>query len=97
MSYDMGIADKSFNYTYNVTDMWYDCYPDKGIREHYGLTGREAIPVLRKLRDHMEDHSIKLRHMEPDNGWGDFDGALKFVNELVLASSENPSSVWSGD
>ena len=92
MSYDMGIADKSFNYTYNVADMWYDCYQDKGIREHYGLTGREATPVLRKLREHMEDHSRKLREMEPGTGWGDFDGALKFVNKLVLASSENPSS-----
>jgi len=97
MSYDMDIGSEDFNYTYNVSEMWYDCYPDKGIREHYGLSGEEAVPVLRELREHMEDNAGKLREMEPDNGWGSFDGALKFVNKLIAASLWNPNALWQGD
>ena len=70
MSYDMDIGNEYFNYASNVSEMWYDCYPDKGIREHYGLTGKEAVPVLRKLREHMEDNTERLREMEPDNRYG---------------------------
>ena len=97
MSYDMAIADEDFNYTYNVSPMWYAAYPDEGIRTHYGLTGAEAIPVLRKLRDYMEDNRTDLILMNPANGWGDYDGALRFVNDLISASIRNPDDVWHGD
>ena len=97
MSYDMNIGLKDFNYTYNVSPMWYDCYPEKGIREHYGLTGSEAVPVLRKLRDHMEVNSDRLKQMEPANHWGSFKGALEFVGKLIQASIISPDDIWEGD
>ena len=83
MSYDMQIGSEDFNYTYNVAPMWYDCYPENGIREIYGKTGNDAVRILRKLRDHMEDNSERLHEMEPSNGWGSFDGAIGFVTELI--------------
>lgn len=97
MSYDISNDHESFNYTYNVSGMWYDCYPEKGIREFYGLSGKDAVPVLRKLREHMEDNAERLREMEPDNGWGTFDGALAFVTELIIESLRHPDSIWDGD
>jgi len=97
MSYDMGIGDESFNHTYNVSAMWYDCYEEKGIRAHYGLTGKQAIPVLRKLREHMEDNRDRLLEYEPENGWGSFAGALEFVNKLIAASFRNTEETWWGD
>ena len=97
MSYDMGIGEESFNYTYNVSKMWYGCYPEKGIREHYGLSGEEAIPVLRRLREDMEDHSEQNIELEPANGWGSYEGALNFVSSLIGASIRNKDEVWSGD
>lgn len=97
MSYDIDNGHEFFNITYNVGPMFYDCYPDKGIRAIYGLTGREAIPILRHLRDHMEYNSNRLRAMEPANKWGSFRGALEFVNQLIIASLENPKSLWEGD
>ena len=97
MSYDMDIGSDEFNYTCNVSGMWYDCYPEKGIREYYGLSGEESVPVLRKLREHMEDNAERLREMEPDNGWGSFDGAVGFVNDLIAAALRNPHEVWTGD
>ena len=97
MSYDMDIGNEYFNYTYNVSDMWYDCFKEKGIREIYGATGSEAAVILRTLRCHMEDNAERLGGIEPSNGWGSFDGALEFVNKLIAASLRNPNALWQGD
>ncbi len=69
MSYDMYIGDESFNYTYNVADMWYSIYPEKGIRTHYGMTGKSSVESLRALREGMEDSRDELIKLNPENGW----------------------------
>lgn len=97
MSYDMNIGGEDFNYTYNVAPMWYSAFPDDGIRKHYGKSGADAIPILRGLRLYMENNQEKLIKMNPDNGWGDYYGALEFVNKLIIASLRNPDEVWEGD
>lgn len=97
MSYDINIGRESFNYTYNVSGMWYAAKPEKGIRCFYGKTGAEALQDLKEIRDYMEDHRDELLKMEPANGWGSYQGALDFVNKLIAASLSNPSAVWEGD
>ena len=97
MSYDMSIGKESFNYTCNVADMWYSAIPNQGIRAHYGLTGEDALKPLRHIRLYMEDNREDLIKMDPENGWGDYDGALAFVNELIQASLRNPTDTWFGD
>ena len=93
----MSIGNESFNYTYNVSLMWYACYPGKGIRKHYGLSGDESLPVLRGLREYMENNYKTLVEMEPDNGWGSYEGALQFVSNLIFAAIKNPDEIWEGD
>jgi len=97
MSYDMGIADKNFNYTYNVAGMWYASEPELGIRTIYGLSGEQARPVLCKMREYMEDHWQEMLDMEPSNGWGSAIGALTFLSELIIACVEHPNDFWQGD
>lgn len=97
MSYDMSIGDESFNYTYNVSAMWYAAMPAIGIRAHYGLSGKSAITPLRYIRGYMEDHREELIELDPENGWGDYDGAVEFVSSLIMASIRNPAEVWTGD
>ena len=97
MSYDMNIGDREFNYTYNVAAMWYAAKPNVGIRCFYGMTGREAVKEQRDIQTYMEENRETLLEYEPENGWGTFAGALKFVNSLIIASLENPDAVWEGD
>ncbi|TVR08183.1 MAG: hypothetical protein EA401_14290 [Planctomycetota bacterium] len=97
MSYDMSIGDETFGYTYNVSPMWRDGYPDRGIRAHYGMTGRDSLPVLRTLRDHLEGNHERLLAMNPSNGWGDYYGALAFVHSLIMAAMRHPDQIWEGD
>lgn len=96
MSYDMGIGREDFNITYNVSGMFYAWHPD-GIRAHYGKTGQEAVPILRGLREFMEDNKDRLEAMNPENGWGSYADAMQFVTDLINASIRNPDAVWWGD
>ena len=97
MSYDFGIGKEHFNYTDNVSGMWYASEPEKGIRVIYGMTGTEAVPVLQNMRNHMESHWDEMIAMNPSNGWGSAEGALLFLNNLIAASLTNPDAVWNGD
>ena len=97
MSYDMSIGEEDFNFTYNVAKMWYAAIPDKGIRAFYGMTGKEAVKVQQYIFNYMVDNKEELMQYEPSNGWGSYDGALKFVAKLIVASLNNPYEIWEGD
>ena len=97
MSYDMSIGEESFNYTYNVSKMWYLAVPEKGIRTFYGMTGREAVKVQQHIFNYMVENKEDLMQYEPENGWGSYEGALKFVVKLIVASLNNPDEIWEGD
>lgn len=97
MSYDMDIGDESFNYTYNVSAMWYAAMPDKGIRSHYGMTGIEAVAPLLHIYTYMVQNKDNLIEHEPSNGWGSYEGALSFIHALIKASLRNPDKIWEGD
>ena len=45
----------------------------------------------------MENNMEKLEKMNPENGWGSFEGAVMFVNGLILAALRNPDEIWEGD
>ena len=97
MGYDMSIGNESFSYTYNVSAMWCAAIPETGIRTHYGMRGKKAIIPLRKIYNYMVLHRDELIKLNPPNGWGDFDGALDFINDLIHASLRNPKERWKGD
>lgn len=51
MSYDVSIGDQSFNYTYNVSALFYDHIPASeggrgGLHELDGKTGKQAVAIL---------------------------------------------------
>ena len=96
MSYDISNGHEGFNHTYNCSRMFYAAHPE-GIRAHYGMTGREAVPVLRAMREYMEENWRDMKDMEPDNGWGSAETAIEVLNQMIRASFRNPEAVWNGD
>ena len=70
MSYDMYIGDEEYNYTYNVSKMWYAANSECGIRVHYGLTGYKALKPLLNIYNYMVLNEYELKKMNPSNGWG---------------------------
>lgn len=81
-------------YTSNVAPMFYDCIDDKnGIRSLNMKTGAECIPILRKAIDKMVMEPLKYERMNPDNAWGDYDGALKLLQRLLKWCIEAPNAI----
>lgn len=97
MSYDMSIGEEDFNYTYNVAPMWYAALPEFGIRSHHGMSGKQALKPLLYIYKYMILNKASLIEMNPENGWGDYYGAMTFVHELIQASLRNPDEIWEGD
>lgn len=74
------------NYTCNVAPMFYDAIGKDGIRAIDGLKGVDALPILVKAIKKMEKEPDFYRKMNPENGWGRYDGAfgaLALLRELL--------------
>jgi hypothetical protein len=57
-----------------------------------GITTAEqlAIPLHAGL-DVLLTDPLKFRKLNPSNGWGDYDGFVRFVVDLLIACRENPT------
>lgn len=107
MSLDLSIAPNSckhcgrgddaleFNYTYNVSQMWYEVFPDdEGMVQIDGMTGKEAYPKIAKAIHEMLSKEKFMRKLEPENGWGSYEGFLDFLRKISDACIECPFGVW---
>lgn len=81
----------SDNYTSNVAPMWRDAGID--LREWHG---QPAIELCQPLRSAISDMTTRPDHylaLEPTNGWGDYNGALRFLIDLAAACETHPYTV----
>ena len=83
------------NYTYNASPMWYEIYPDdEGMVQIDGMKGRHAAPKIAHAISEMISKKKIMKKLEPDNGWGSYDGFLLFLNKVLEACEEFPNSKW---
>jgi hypothetical protein len=54
------------------------------------------IPVLRLALDVMRREPARFRAIEPVNGWGDYDGAVAFLQGLLTACEQHPKATVGG-
>lgn len=80
---------ESMNMTSNVWPMWQRALGGS-IRELDGLTGTEALPRLDEAIEDMQINPEVYAEMNPANGWGDSDGACRFLKELAKACRRHP-------
>lgn len=88
------------NYTYNVSPMFYEAFDLRkldgtpaGIRGLDGRTGDEAGKALDVAIQRMEADPDRFEKMNPENGWGDCDGALELLRKLRGWCAEYPDAV----
>ncbi len=95
MSLDLYIADENFNITYNVSKMWYSVFTDdEGMVNIEGRTGKEAYYKVKMGFDSILDNYSKMVKLEPENGWGNTEGFLKFLCKVLIACKEHPNKKW---
>jgi hypothetical protein len=94
MSYDVSIGDESFNYTSNVSQLFYDHIPKErsvgGIHELDGLTGAAAARLLGETFERISQTRLLL--WTNANGWGSAIGGILFLANIMGACVANPRS-----
>ncbi len=106
MSYDVWIGDASFNYTSNVSRLFYDHIPEQrnrgGLHELDGLTGAQASRLLSDAFSAIHGTYLRVwtegevgaatfcQAYDANNGWGSTVGALIFLAQILAACATNP-------
>lgn len=86
-----GTTNASLNITYNYADQFHKVFPEKGIRQIYGMSGADSIPVL-------EAAISKLGDDVDEDYWKSTEGNAKRALEQLLALAKmRPDGVWDGD
>lgn len=98
MSLDIGIKAKreiyiyDSNVTYNLADIYYKCI-DGGFNSLNEKTCKEALPILNKAIENMLENEKEYRKLEPNNGWGTYDGLLQELRDLKICCEDNPDGI----
>ena len=93
MSYDVDVADESFNYTYNLARFFidFDVHPPTRLR---GLTGAQAADrIYDALRLITSWPVARLEEYNAPNGWGDWAGATVWLMQIRDAAKANPDAI----
>lgn len=65
---------------------------DHGLRVLHGAPCSEAAGVVARAVERMEADPDFYRQWEPENGWGDYEGALAYLRRLRDGCQENPAA-----
>lgn len=93
MSYDIQIGNLNQNYTSNVSSMWDKAMPSLNLRDMHGLTGKECVQQLAEGVEHMARNRHQYLPLEPENGWGDYGGALALLVVMLIECETNPDDM----
>lgn len=79
------------NYTTNVAPMWRTALGHP-LYELHGRNAADAVPVLDTAIAAMQANPDGYRAMNPSNGWGDYDGALDYLQRLRAGCAAHPKT-----
>ncbi len=86
MSLDIDIGPNSFNLTYNYSYMYiWDAMPE-GLRTISGMKAVQAQPLLKALRERVEQNIGAFTGLEKEkcNGWGTVSSFYSSVNDMIF-------------
>ena len=78
------------NMTYNVSPMFQEALGGDGLMGMQGHKAKDSIPLLQQAVKDMRDHPDKYKAMNPSNGWGDYHGALAYLEKLLESCKDHP-------
>lgn len=86
------------NYTSNVWKMYRKAFrppgqeeDSAGIQTIHGMLAKDAEPLLHMAIRAMMDDRVFYRSLNPENGWGNYEGALKYLQDIHTACIEHPA------
>lgn len=98
ISWDVNLKDKNNkttadvgNYTYNVSPM-YEKAMGMTLSDFNNMATKQAIQILEKGISEMIENKHLYIELNPDNGWGNYEGALKFLQDILKACKKHCKS-----
>lgn len=92
---DSQLSECLGNITSNVSPMWRDAMPDgQHVLDLHGKLCAECVAPLRVGIYAMTADPDRYRAMNPDNGWGDYEGALRYLRELLAGCELHPLATF---
>lgn len=89
------IDDTTFNVTYNLSPMlWAAGMPEWAT--FIGMKAAEAGPIWRAVADELRRDPDKYKAMNPPNGWGTYEGAVRVISGLADACARHPDATVGG-
>ena len=88
----------SANITHNLGEMAAEAGIYEALWRPEEINIAEAgglIPILAKGLTELKKDRERFEKFNPENGWGDYDGLVKFVENYLLACIENPEAIIS--
>ena len=102
MSYDIGlfvhtgkeeveIPGTDTNYTYNIFPLLKLAFNEPtGINALEGSLAKDCIGGLIKAVRYMEDNKEALLAYNPANGWGSYEGCLRWLRNILSNCEQHP-------
>lgn len=87
-------STESLNCTHNVSTMVRDACPSLGWLELDGISGEQSLPSLTEAYIKLKKDPKKYTAMNPNNGWGSYEGLLEFLKNAIYLALDNPSLIW---
>jgi len=92
MTFELIEVEEPINYTSNVRPMW-----DKAlgfrIRDLEDRSGEDIETALAIAWLHMAMNPEQYEPMNPPNGWGNYEGALKILSKLHDWAQQHPKAI----
>ena len=85
--------------TYNLTPMWAKAIPFLQVTQDFdGLEARHVLPDLLVGMSDIIQNMDAYKALNPDNGWGDFDGFFTVYTSVLKTCAEYPGGIlrWNG-
>ena len=79
------------NYTYNVSAMYYKAFRGDGLKTIDGMKAGDAISFLKEAIIYFIEHEDELKLLNPENGWGDYEGALRYLQNILVECKLHPA------
>lgn len=88
-----GMANAVIDYSYEQRPVFQEVFGGyKSWWKHLdGMTGLQGALFLSEIIDGLRADPDRFRAMEPENGWGGYDGFLRILTEMRDAVTEAPS------
>lgn len=81
------------NYTHNVVPMWEKAGVYEALYKSDGKQAKEIIPELEIGYEFMKNNPDLFIPLNPPNGWGDYETALEFLNNILDSCKKYPKTI----